>query len=349
MNSRSSGCSRSANDQRQSPLLEYTEDEFIGEFRMNKQQVKSVCELVQDNMFTRGSRRQDLTVEEKVLVSLKTLASGSFQNCSKDFLEVSQPTVSKTLSLFTDTMANKAKDFVYMPRNRMEEDKVKADFHAVAGFPGVLGCVDGTHIPIIAPYVDEFAYVNRKKFHSLNIQAICDSNMVFQDVVAKWPGSHHDSFIMEASAIHNKFERGRFGEGWLLGDSGYSLKSWLMTPLTNPTTPRENNYNYAHKKTRSLIERAFGILKSRWRILDHTGGSLCYAPHRVAKIILTCTMLHNICRRDDASDNDTNDIVPSLNVENERSNNSALTTTGIRQRQRLINLIGEANNYTSSS
>ena len=60
-------------------------------------------------------------------------------------------------------------------------------------------------------------------------------------------------------------------------------------------------------------------------------------------------MLHNICRRDDASDNDTNDIVPSLNVENERSNNSALTTTGIRQRQRLINLIGEANNYTSSS
>ena len=34
MNSGSCGCSRSANDQRQPPLLEYTEDVFIGECRM---------------------------------------------------------------------------------------------------------------------------------------------------------------------------------------------------------------------------------------------------------------------------------------------------------------------------
>ena len=140
-------------------------------------------------------------------------------------------------------MASKTKDNIYMPRNRMEEDKVKADFYTVAGFSGMLVWVDGTHIPIIVPYVDEFAYVNCKKFHSLNVQAVCDSNMAFQDVVAKWPGSHHDSFIMEASAILNKFERGSFGEGWLLGESSYSLKSWLMTPLTNPTTPREHDYN----------------------------------------------------------------------------------------------------------
>ena len=32
------------------------------------------------------------------------------------------------------------------------------------------------------------------------------------------------------------------------------------------------------QKTRSLIERSFGTLKSRWRILDHIGGTLCYTP-----------------------------------------------------------------------
>ena len=40
----------------------------------------------------------------------------------------------------------------------------------IAGFPNVIGCVDGTHIPIIAPSVDEVDYVNRKSFHSINVQ-----------------------------------------------------------------------------------------------------------------------------------------------------------------------------------
>ena len=34
----------------------------------------------------------------------------------------------------------------------------------------------------------------------------------------------------------------------------------------------------------------------RWRILDHTGASLCYSPTKVAKIAITC-VLHNVCRR----------------------------------------------------
>ena len=42
-----------------------------------------------------------------------------------------------------------------------------------AGLPNVIGCIDGTHIPITAPALDEGDYVNRKSFHSINIQ-ICD-------------------------------------------------------------------------------------------------------------------------------------------------------------------------------
>ena len=83
----------------------------------------------------------------------------------------------------------------------------------------------------------------------------------------------------------------------LLGDSGYALKRWLITPVSRPTTRGENKVNRAHKKTRSLIERLFGILKRRWRILDHTGGTLCYSPSKVAKITIACCVLHNICRR----------------------------------------------------
>ena len=36
------------------------------------------------------------------------------------------------------------------------------------------GCIDGTHIRIQAPSEDEKSYVNRKKYHSINVMAVCD-------------------------------------------------------------------------------------------------------------------------------------------------------------------------------
>ena len=52
----------------------------------------------------------------------------------------------------------------------------------------MLGCIDGTHVPILAPPSEENFFVNMENFHCINIQAICVSDFKFIDVVAKWPG-----------------------------------------------------------------------------------------------------------------------------------------------------------------
>jgi nuclease HARBI1 len=38
------------------------------------------------------------------------------------------------------------------------------------GIPGVVACIDGTHIPIIQPRNSGTAYCNRKGFYSINVQ-----------------------------------------------------------------------------------------------------------------------------------------------------------------------------------
>jgi hypothetical protein len=80
----------------------------------------------------------------------------------------------------------------------------------------VVGCVDGTHIPIKCPS-DNLAFINRKGWSSLNVQVVCDSKLRFTDIVAKWPGSSHDAYIWRQSGLRDRFERGDIRDSWLLG------------------------------------------------------------------------------------------------------------------------------------
>ena len=50
------------------------------------------------------------------------------------------------------------------------------------GFPMVLGCIDGTYIPIQQPTENASDYYCYKMKHSLNVQATCNKNGLFTDV-----------------------------------------------------------------------------------------------------------------------------------------------------------------------
>uniref|UniRef100_A0A671LQA6 DDE Tnp4 domain-containing protein n=1 Tax=Sinocyclocheilus anshuiensis TaxID=1608454 RepID=A0A671LQA6_9TELE len=167
---------------------------------------------------------------------------------------------------------------------------VKMDFFNISGFPNVIGAIDGTHIRIKAPSTHEPLFVNRKGYHSINVQAICDAKLRVLNCVARWPGSTHDSRNLVNSQIHDAFERGEL-QGVLLGDSGYPLKPWLLTPFLNPETAAQTLYNTAHAKTRNVIERCFGVLKRRFHCLH---GELRMKPERVCNIICACVVLHNL-------------------------------------------------------
>lgn len=69
--------------------------------------------------------------------------------------------------------------------------------------------------------------------------------MVFGDIVARWPGSAHDSTIFLNSSKRWKFELSQMGDSLLVGDSSYTVKKYVMTPIANPRIVGENVYNQA--------------------------------------------------------------------------------------------------------
>lgn len=104
-----------------------------------------------------------------------------------------------------------------------------------------------------------------------------------------------------------------FIEMYVIYACRFGLKSFLMTPIPNPQGNGENQYNVAHKKTRVVIERCFGLTKQRFRCLHKSGGSLTYSPKKCCKIVMACLILHNMCVEanipldDEALQDDDND------------------------------------------
>jgi hypothetical protein len=105
------------------------------------------------------------------------------------------------------------------------------DFYNIAGFPNVIGSIDGTHVAIKTPSFEEHVFVKRKNVHSINVMDVCNANLKFLNLIAKWPGSTHDSFVWSNSTLCELLEN----KGWLLGDSGYPLRPHLLTPVLIPT------------------------------------------------------------------------------------------------------------------
>ncbi|KAL0879439.1 hypothetical protein ABMA27_003190 [Loxostege sticticalis] len=135
---------------------------------------------------------------------------------------------------------------------------------------------------------------NRKGYFSLNVQGVCDSKLIFMNVVARWPGSAYDATIFYNSELRAQYENGMFGNKWLLGDSAYPLKPYLLTPLLNPQTRGQQLYNEAHIRTRNVIERCFGVWIRRFPVVALT---LRLSLPRANAVIIATAILFNISHK----------------------------------------------------
>lgn len=116
------------------------------------------------------------------MLALRFYASGSFLEVIGDTMGFDKSTVSRAIDDVTNALIAKKNRFIKWP-NQGEILKSKQNFFSRGGFPGVIGCIDGTHVRIQAPLEDEAVFVNRKGFHSINVQAVCDHEGTYYNIV----------------------------------------------------------------------------------------------------------------------------------------------------------------------
>ncbi|KAF9795289.1 hypothetical protein SFRURICE_004661, partial [Spodoptera frugiperda] len=241
--------------------------------------------------------------EKLILCTLAFFASGSYQKILGENVRtyISQASASRAIRTVVDAINQPdiIKKYIRFPGNASEREILKQKFYEKFKIPGTIGCIDGTLISMVRPKEHEERFYCRKGYHARNAVIINDPDLNIMHVDVTFGGATHDSFIFNNSYIKTHLEQlNNTGETvYLLGDSGFPLRPYMMIPCSNPEPgSREELYNNLHASARNTAERTIGILKGRFRcLLVHR--VLHYDPEMVGKIIKACCVLHNICNR----------------------------------------------------
>lgn len=158
---------------KRSHIDEFNESELRMRYRFGRESILFITNLVFDDLRRKSKRSHALCPLDQVLIALRFYASGSFLQVIGDTFGVDKATVSRVVFSVTQALITHRDEFIKWPSNE-ELQEVKNAFFQRGGFPGVIGCIDGSHIRIQAPHEYEKSYVNRKNYHSINVQAICN-------------------------------------------------------------------------------------------------------------------------------------------------------------------------------
>ncbi|XP_038062959.1 putative nuclease HARBI1 [Patiria miniata] len=280
---------------RKNPLDEYNDVEMYKKYRFTRFGCLHVINRIEAELHHPTQRNHALPASLQVFIALRFYATGSLYDYAGEMQGCSIATCSRVVRRVTPVLCRLRNELIQFPTTPVAVREMQRDLFGLSGFPELVGVVDGTHIGLHGCNLgnNEHIYVNRKGRHTINVQVVCDAHFKITNVVARWPGSTHDSRIFQASRIGQLFQRQEL-QGILLGDSGYALQPWLMTPLLNPATDAERAYYRAHAHTRVVIEQVNGQLKNKFRCL--LGHGMQIVPERACDIIIACCVLFNISK-----------------------------------------------------
>ncbi|XP_056688451.1 uncharacterized protein [Spinacia oleracea] len=174
-------------------------------------------------------------------------------------------------------------------------------------FEDFIGAIDGTHVRASVPIEMQDRFRGRKGGTTQNVLAVVDFDLKFTYVLTGWEGSAHDSKVL-GDALRRGFKvpQGKY----YLDDGGYGDRKGFMPPFrkvryhlkeytNNPPENEKELFNLRHSSLRMCVERAFSVLKKRFRVLD---AEPFWPLKTQVDVVLACCVIHNYLRGVDPND-----------------------------------------------
>ena len=232
------------------------------------------------------------------------------------------PSISTLVSFFPKflrAMISKYKEeYIHIPSSEYELKSI-LDESASKGYPGCLGFLDGVHVHwSMCPVSWRELCRGQKPYPSIGWQCAVNHKRRFIWVAPGCMGSvndqaavkfdefvkrlcHDPKYVEQEYKLYDSHGNLVDAKGlWLSVDGGYLKIPQLIVGDPTSLDHAQNFFNTYMESQRKHVECAFGILKSRFRILK-----LPITMHKFEEVddmFVTCCILHNMCLDVDGGD-----------------------------------------------
>ena len=256
---------------------------FCNYFRMSPEQLDYLHEKIKLFITKSFLKRDSICSEERLSVTIHYLASGdspiSLSFSYRMGLTSVHRIVSETSLHIWQVLFEEG--FVRALKTPSKWVKIANEFERRWNFPNCFGAIDGKHIRMQAPPSSGSQFYNYKHFHSIVLLAVVCANYTLTLVNIGDCGRHSDGGVFQNSEIGQHFLKNKLGfpEPRVLHDTATEMpflfvgdEAFLLTPnMMRPYPGRlisENKqiFNYRLSRARRVVENAFGIASSRFKI-----------------------------------------------------------------------------------
>ena len=253
-----------------------------------------------------------------VCLCCRFLATGDSYRCIADSYRVGISTVAgivnETVTVIWDKLAGQ---FMAVP-TAAEWTDISAKFQEKWDFPLCCGAVDGKHVVMKAPPNSGSRFNNYKGTFSIVLLAVVDADLCFRVIDVGGYGRTSDGGILANSRFGQALHAGTLplppdrslpGAEWrgpqphvFVADEAFPLQRHLMRPFPGqrggPLPIDKQTFNYRLSRARMVVECAFGVLSSQWRLYRR---QLEVGPEVAEKLVKATCVLHNFLRRNKTS------------------------------------------------
>ncbi|XP_034317149.2 uncharacterized protein [Magallana gigas] len=250
---------------------QFDSKQFLRHFRVNPEifyliMNSIVHSLTDDNAWPGGV--EPILPEKKLLVFLWYMANQETLREVSNTFAIGTTTVHEIIMAVSETVNENLVNVINWPDANTQQ-AISRQFQLQSGLPGIIGCLDGTHIRLSSAPGGDKDYFNRKNFPSIQLQVVADCDMLIRDAYTGWPGCTHDARVLRNSSLFDIAENGQcvMHGKFIIADSAYPLRNWLMTPFRDNgrLNAQQRRFNQRLSVARQIVERVYGHLKGRFR------------------------------------------------------------------------------------
>ncbi|GJR94572.1 ALP1-like protein [Tanacetum coccineum] len=211
----------------------------------------------------------------KCTSAIRQMAYGAVPDSLDEYLQMGATTARDSLRIFCKVIMNLyGEEFLRKP-TYTDMEKLYAHHDEKHGFPGMLGSIDCTHWPWAncpVAYRAQFSRGDHGPYPFILLEAIASQDLWIWHAFFAVSGMNNDVNILRQSPIFNDLKTGRA-----------------------PDVPSMAN-NTKHEAARKDVERAFGVLKWKWKLIKYPTRGM--SRRRLSDVMYTCIILHNMIIHD---------------------------------------------------